>query len=785
MTGEVGSPLYLRHYNELVRTSHMKNVAGVLLVLGCLASICGCRTSKESFLARGDKFFAAGKYADAALNYGNAIKRDPNYGEAYYHLAQAEIKEQKPREAFDASYRAFQLLPNNIAAKEQLGSLSLEFYLVSQSRPQRFYNLVQQVSDELLHRNPKSFEGLREKAYLAATDGKRDQSIALFRKALEVRPSDPVITTALIEDLFLTGHGAEAERIGLDLIARQKSYGPVYEAMYQWYLKEKRLADAENILKTRVSNNPREAAGALELAAFYSREQKTLEMQAALQRLLDDPKDFPQAPLWVGEHYLRFRNYPQAVRYFEEGIRNSQGATKALYQKRASEALFAEGQVAQASSTIEPVIKENPRDEQARRMQASLLLRSGNPEKIDAAEREFQEISKLKPDDASIWWELGQAEELKGNPDVARSRYQEALKKNRNYLQARYGLAELDLAQRHADEALEQSNEILKVRPNDPRATLLHAQALARSGNAAAARVELTRIRDLQHNPQAQVELGLLALSQKNYKEAEQIFGELRSTGDPQAMAGLARAYASQKQFDKALEVLNEGLKKSSNSPLLVGQLGITEALAGKFDAAVASFQKLVSLEPKSVQDRIELASVLSLQGDDKSALEQYREAAKLEPTDLNAGLQFARALNMGSHIDEARTQYQAVLKTHPNDATALNAMAFFIWQSGGNLDQAQDFAERALKAAPGQPSFTDTMGCIYLKKGLKDSALQVFGNLVKKYPNYPTFRYHLGMALLQNGDKKSAKKELETALAAHPSRQDEARIRELLGKIS
>jgi predicted Zn-dependent protease len=71
------------------------------------------------------------------------------------------------------------------------------------------------------------------------------------------------------------------------------------------------------------------------------------------------------------------------------------------------------------------------------------------------------------------------------------------------------------------------------------------------------------------------------------------------------------------------------------------------------------------------------------------------------------------------------------------------------------------------------------------LKKGLRDSALQVFGNLVKKYPNYPTFRYHLGMALLEKGDKKGAKKELETSLAAHPSTHDETRIKALLGKIS
>jgi hypothetical protein len=38
-------------------------------------------------------------------------------------------------------------------------------------------------------------------------------------------------------------------------------------------------------------------------------------------------------------------------------------------------------------------------------------------------------------------------------------------------------------------------------------------------------------------------------------------------------------------------------------------------------------------------------------------------------------------------------------------------------------------------------------------------------------------------MALLEKGDKKGARKELETALASHPSREEEAKIKELVGK--
>jgi tetratricopeptide (TPR) repeat protein len=763
----------------------MRKLLGVLFVVGCLASISGCRTSKQGYVAKGNRSFDAGKYSEAAINYRKAIQKDEHYGEAFYRLGLAEIKEQNSREAFDALYRAVQLLPTNFDAKEQLGSLSLEYYLIDPHRSQFYYNTVKQISDQLLQRNPKSFEGLREKAYLAMTDEKREESIALFRKALEVNPSDPIVTTALIQNLILTGQGKEAERLGLDLIARQKVYAPVYSVMYEWYMKENRQADAENMLKTRVSNNPKQGGSLLELASHYARMQKPAEMQATLQRLLDDPKDFPQARMWLGDFYYRRRNYPEAVRYFEEGTRTAQGTDKVLYQKRATDALLMAGKGVQASSTVDQIVQENPKDTEARHVQANLMLRSGNPQKIDAAERELKDLSAEQPNDASVWLGLGRAEELRGNLDTARARYLEALNKNGNYLQARYALAEIGLIQKRPEETLQQANEILKVRPDDPRARLLRAQALARTGNAATARIELTRIKDFQHNPQAQIELGLLALSENKFQEAVQVFGKLRETGEPQAIAGLAKAYASQKQFDRALEVLNEGLRKSNNSPLLLSQLGSTQALAGKYDAAIVTLQKLIALRPKSAQDRLQLADVFTLQGDNNSALAKYREAAQLAPADMDTGLELARALSRAARIDEARAQYQTVLTAHPDDALALNDMAFFIWENGGNLDQALGFAQRALQRVPGQPSYSDTIGCIYLKKGLSDSALQVFNNLVKKYPNYSTFRYHLGMALLEKGDKKSAKRELETALAAHPSRQDEARIKELLGKIS
>src|SRR5579872_7045553 len=762
------------------------NKLGVCVVVVCIATLTACRTSKEGFVAKGNKLFAAGKYADAELQYRSAIQKDVQYGEAYYRLGLVEERLQRPGEAQRALLRAVQLLPQSVDAKEKLGSLMLEYYLLDPHHSQAFYTVVKQVSDELLAKNPNSFEGLREKGYLAVSDGKPEEGIALFRKAVQANPSDGTLVQALADTLHRNGHAPEGERLALDFISRQKSFGPMYDLLTGWYAAQNRPADAENMMKLKAANNPKQSAFILELAVHYGRIHKQAEMRAALQRLLDDPKTFPQAQLLVGDFYMAMRAYPEAIHYYEDGARSAKEDDKLEYLKRASNALVADGKREEASRLIAQIVKDNPNNEEAKRIQASLLLLSGQPENVAAAEREFQDLSKEGANDAAIWLGLGRADVLKGDLDAARVQYLEALKKQRDLLPARYALAEIGLLQNQPTQTLQQTEEILKVRPTDTRARMLHAQALLRSNNLSSARAELNNLsKSLPNAVQPQLELALLSLSERKYRDADQIFEKLRSTGDVRAYAGQAMSYSAQGQFNKAIDVLNEGLTKSPGSVLLMSELAGVAANAQRYDLAVAEFQKLLAAEPKSVTERLRLGELYSLLGKDGESIAVYRDAYNLAPKDLKSGLALGKELSATGHSDEARTVLSKVLADHPDDPAAQNEFAFFISQNGGDLDEALRLSQLALKRAPEQPSFSDTMGCIYLKKGLRDSALKVFGNLVQKYPNYPTFRYHLGMVLLEKGEKSSAKKELNTALGSHPSRQDEARIKELLSKIS
>ena len=174
---------------------------------------------------------------------------------------------------------------------------------------------------------------------------------------------------------------------------------------------------------------------------------------------------------------------------------------------------------------------------------------------------------------------------------------------------------------------------------------------------------------------------------------------------------------------------------------------------------------------------------MLQFKGDHANAIAVYREAQAHLPNDATATFLLAIARPTG-RSGEARTQYESLLKSHPDNYAAMNNLAFLLAETGGDLDEALGLAQRAVQRFPGQPEFSDTIGYVYLKKKMPDSAVRSFDSLVQKFPANPTYRYHLGMALLETGDKAGARKELEEALANHPSEDQAAKIRELVTKI-
>lgn len=737
----------------------MTRVVCLGFVVLSLIALVGCGATKQSYVAKGNKLFAAGKYQEAELNYRAALQKDAGYSEAYYRLGLAAAKLDQAREAYDALLHAVQLVPANIDARSKLADLCLGLYLEDPGHSQRFYTQIDSLARGLLAQNPNSYEGLKLEGYLASTDRKPKDAILDFRKALTVNSSDPGVVTELAHLLIQDGEVEEGEQLVANLIDRKKtSYGLAYDLLYSFYLDKNRPAEAENVLNAKVANNPKNADYVLQLARHYRRNQNTQAMTATLERLLNDPKDFPQARLWVGDFYAGQADYARAIDYYRQGAETSRD-NKDVYQVRHVLAVLKQGQKDDAVLMAGEFARANPKDNALLRLHADLLLDQARSDQADVAVREFETLAAQTPGDVSLLMQLGRAYRLKGDLEGARSQFVKALHQSDVHQSsdptaARYELAEIALQQQHSREAVEQAGAILSAQPNDRRARLLYATALLQTGDAQTARGVLTRL-------------------MADYP------------GDVRVFAALASAYRGQKQLDQARQVLHDGLAKWPDSLALLEQLADIEALSGHYEAAQVQYEKLLSRDPRSLDLLRRLGEVADRLGDHNRAIAYYQRAHDLAPSDAAAEIELADAWARASRMDKAMALYQHVAKAHPENAPALNNTAFFLADSGGDLDEALRLAKQALAKTPGQPSFSDTVGYIYLKKGMLDNAIQSFSTLTRLYPTSPSFRYHLALALYQKGDKAVARKELKEALANHPSAQETSQIRELLNDIS
>ena len=756
-----------------------------LVALGLLVCV-GCGADPKALVERGNRFADAGKYDDAIIQYRKALQKSPTLGEAQYRLGLAELSKNQPVQAFNDLRRASELMPDDEKVLAALGDLSLSLYNADRRHPQPLYDEANKAADRLLGRNVYGFEGNRLKGALALVNRKPEDAIDYLRKADKAKPGDPQTTLGLAGALVLNNQTQAGLDMALGLIQKNKAAGQPYDFLFQQYQAAHRTQDAEDILKLKAANNPKRVDFTLELARYYAATSRPADMQATLQKILDHPADFPDSRMRVGDFYAAIGKADEATRYYQEGL-TAKPKDPAVYRKRLTRVLVTQRKLPEALQQVDAILKATPNDQETKLARALIWLEQGKPENLDPAITELQAQVQLKSQDPVLRYQLGMALSRKSDAAGALREWTAAAQMNRNYMPPRFALATLQLSQGRPQEALQRSEEILTANPRNPEARLLNAVCLMSAGKFTDARARLDRlISDFPKLLSARYQLGVLAISEKNYGEAESIFQELQKNAadSPQVIAGLAEAYRGQNQSGRALQLLQDEIKRTPNSQPIRGLLARFAAVSGNPDMALEQYRQMLAANPKSVDIQLAMGQVYETKGDYASAIPIFEKAAQSDPKSVSASLMLAQVLGMAGKTSDAKAPYRHVLELQPDNPRAMNNLAFLMLETGDNADEALKLAQRGLLLA-NEPalknSLTDTVGWAYLKKKMYEPALQTFQVLVTANPANATFHYHLGAAFYGKGDKRQARVELESALADKPAAGDEPKIRDLL----
>lgn len=778
----------------------MKKTLSLLLIAVALVSCSrDPNVVKQRYLVQGNKYFHRGKYKEASIMYRNALQKDQKFGAAHYHLALSELKLQKYPTAVAALRRALELLPAN-SQEQRDASVKLADLYLSATREKQFMDDVENIANTLLKNDPNSFEGHRilgEVSFAMAQEmyrkGLRDRARQLAEKARAefstadgIKPDDPSILLALARSDAGEGKFPEAEAHYRRVIAKDAHNTSNYGEFYRLYLVQNKATEAEQLLREGIRNNLKDYSLMTILAAHYYSLQRRGDMVKVLEEMKTRARDFPQAYLTVGDFYLRLGEMDEAVRQYEAGIQND-AKQKVAYQKRIVETRMRQGKREEALSVGEQILKDNPKDSDITALKASLLVDQGDVQKAIA---DLQKVVNGSPENFIARFNLGRAHQAKGQYEQAKQQYIEAVRVRADYMPARTALGQLQIAQGEYEGALKTAADMLQADRQNVQARLMQAAALRGQGKAEEARTILDSL--LKQNPnfsEAAFQLAMLDLQQKRYREAEQNFRRTRQLepNDTRGALGVAEAYMAEQRMDQAIQYIQGELKKS-DLPELHQAVGNAAARSGKLDLALAEFKQAIAMFQSRgrvpANAYVLMGETYRIKGDFQSAIATMQKARETAPENPMVLHTLAVSLDAANRKQEARQTYEELLRVDPNNAVALNNLAYAIVESGGDLNQALTYAQRAKQRFPQLAEISDTLGWIYLKKNMSDSAIDIFRDLVNKQPNRATYRYHLAMALTQKGETRQALKELEAALRQNPSREEAGKIRELISKI-
>jgi len=781
----------------------MRSIRLVAVILAVLVGFASCSRDpavvKKRYLESGNKYFDKGRYKEASIQYRNALKRDPKYGAAYYKLALVSIQLKDVNGAVSSLRRAVE--PVNINEPyywEAVVKLS-DIYLAFGRGEDVYLKDVEAFTDLLLKRDSNSFDAHRligDLNFSRATEAYRnqqpdrgvvflDRATAEYRKADSVKPGQQGVSMQLARTRAAKADFAEAEAIYHRVIDKDKTFQSAYTELYRLFLYQNKPGDAEQVLRLAFENNPKEFGYLTLLAMHYYRLQRRDAMAGILNQIKSHAKDYDLAYLTVGDFYLRMGDGESAIREYQEGIAKD-AKKKSTYQKRVIEVLMRQGKRSEAAEMNSQVLKENKDDNDARGLAATFLLDKGD---IAKALAELQQVVTLAPDNPVSRYNLGRAHAARNEYEQARQQFQKAIELRPDYVLARLSLAELQVGHGEFDAALKSAEAVLSIDKGNVSARLIESAALVGQKKFSESRALLDAM--LKANPGSSdvlFQLGVVNLAENKYKEAEDAFRrsyQLNPT-NYRGLLGIVETQIAQHKTEDALKNVQAESEKAPGRLDLQILLGSTAVRAGKFDFAIQTFNRVLGQAKGKGQGEIYLriGEIYRRKGDLNAAVQALQKARETLPDNISVLSELALVLDEGARRPEAKQAYEATLKLDPNNAVVLNNLAFLLCETGGDLDDALTKATRAKQLLPSLLEISDTVGWIYLKKGLPDNAIEVFKDLVSKAPNHSTYRFHLGMAYSQKGDKSKALDQLKEALKYNPATEEKDKIQQLIAHL-
>lgn len=385
--------------------------------------------------------------------------------------------------------------------------------------------------------------------------------------------------------------------------------------------------------------------------------------------------------------------------------------------------------------------------------------------RYDAARTGLGSMLKERPGDVLAMSELASTEVAAGRPGEAIRWLEKARAEQKRNAAVVNRLVELYLRGKETDKALAVAKEAEAAAPEDPSVLGALSRALIAAGDMKTAQAVLSRMSRLAgSNPVALVQTAQLQLQADDLKGAAYSTDKALAARPDSLPANVLMALIDMRggDFAKAEQRGKAIVASYPASPLGHRLLGDAALAQKNYPQAIASYRDGLKKDP-STESALMLFRAYMQSGNRTKGVEFMNGWVKEHPGDAAAVRALADGQLATGNLIGARGGYEAVLKLGGEDPVVLNNLANVLGRQGDKA--ALEYAERAYRVAPTDPSVQDTLGWILVEQGQLQDGLRHLREARLRSPQDPEIRYHLAAALARAGRIEEAKLELEPVL--------------------
>ena len=199
---------------------------------------------------------------------------------------------------------------------------------------------------------------------------------------------------------------------------------------------------------------------------------------------------------------------------------------------------------------------------------------------------------------------------------------------------------------------------------------------------------------------------------------------------------------------------------------------------------AIAEFEKIVALQPRTVEDRMVLGQLYTVKHDPKKAEEQFKTAQQIEPNSEDVILNMARL-----YADSGDLQHAAKVISDLKENDRTPKMEFTLGAIYDQMKQPKNAIEaykRATDLQPGDPRTLDALAQALMSDGQLDAALKQYQQLAAADSENAEPLVHIADILSRQSKYEAALTTIRKARALDSSNLEagfnEGRLLDILG---